>query len=97
MDAKKGKFLVKSFYSMRQDKVVTFPSKDIWNTLVLIKVCFFFFVRSVMGKGFDIGSAAKKKITLGDRCFLCMEKEETITKLEFNTHVHHEIHKNKLF
>ena len=32
-DAEKSQFLVKSFYSfMRQERVVTFPSKAIWNS-----------------------------------------------------------------
>ena len=41
-DAKKGKFLVKSYYHfMGWEREIPFPSKAVWNPMVSLKVSFF--------------------------------------------------------
>ena len=40
-DAKKGKIIVKSFYSFRKKRMVTFPLTTIWNLMVFHRSGFF--------------------------------------------------------
>jgi hypothetical protein len=72
---RKGKFEVRSFYSILTSFVsFPFPWKSIWCTKAPSRVAFF--VRSaVLGKILTLDNLRKKNMVLVNRCGMCKEEE----------------------
>ena len=77
-ETKSGKFLAKSFYlALEADCPYLFPSSCIWNVWVQPKICFFAW-EATWGKALTLDLVQKRGWALVNRCFMCLENEETI-------------------
>ena len=80
-ETKSGKFLVKSLYfALEAGCPSLFPSSYIWNVNVQPKISFFAW-EATWGKTLTLDMVQKRGRTLTNRCFMCLEKEETIDHL----------------
>ncbi|RVW12828.1 hypothetical protein CK203_113437 [Vitis vinifera] len=78
---KSGKFLVKSLYlALEAGCPSLFPSSCIWNVWVQPKISFFAW-EATWGKALTPDLIQKRGWALANRCFMCLEKEETIDRL----------------
>ena len=79
-ETKSGKFSTKSLYlALEADCPVLFPSSCIWNGWVQPKISFFAW-EAVWGKALTLDLVQKRGWSLANRCFMCLEKEETIDR-----------------
>ncbi|RVW48810.1 hypothetical protein CK203_104318 [Vitis vinifera] len=80
-ETKSGKFSTKSLYlALEADCPVMFPFSCIWNGWVQPKISFFAW-EAAWGKALTLDLVQKRGRSLGNRCFMCLEKEETIDHL----------------
>ena len=80
-ETKSGKFLVKSLYlALEAGCPSLFPSSCIWNVWVQPKISFFAW-EATWGKTLTLDLVQKRGWVLTNRCFMCLEKEETIDHL----------------
>ncbi|RVW68022.1 hypothetical protein CK203_064820 [Vitis vinifera] len=80
-ETKSGKFLVKSLYlALEAGCPSLFPSSCIWNVWVQPKISFFAW-EATWGKALTPDLIQKRGWALANRCFMCLEKEETIDHL----------------
>ena len=80
-ETKSGKFLVKFLYlALEADCPVLFPSSCIWNGWVQPKISFFAW-EVAWGKTLTLDLVQKRGWSLANRCFMCLENEETIDHL----------------
>ena len=80
-ETKSGKFSVKSLYvALEAGCSSLFPSSYIWNVNVQPKISFFAW-EATWGKALTLDMVQKKGRALANRCFMCLEKEETINHL----------------
>ena len=78
---KSGKFSVKSLYfALEAGCPSLFPSSCIWNVCVQPKISFFTW-EAMWGKVLTLDIVQKRGWALENRCFMCLEKEETIYHL----------------
>ncbi|RVW62551.1 putative ribonuclease H protein [Vitis vinifera] len=78
---KSGKFSVKSLYlAIEAGGSARFPSSLIWNVNVQPKISFFAW-EATWGKALTLDKMQKRGWALANRCFLCLENEETIEHL----------------
>ncbi|RVW30599.1 LINE-1 reverse transcriptase-like [Vitis vinifera] len=80
-ETKSGKFSVKSLYlALEAGCSAQFPSSLIWNENVQPKISFFAW-EATWGKALTLDKVQKRGWALANRCFLCLENEETIDHL----------------
>ena len=80
-ETKSGKFSAKSLYlALEADCPVMFPFSCIWNGWVQPKISFFAW-EAAWGKALTLDLVQKRGWSLANRCFMCLEKEETINHL----------------
>ncbi|RVX15155.1 Exocyst complex component SEC3A [Vitis vinifera] len=80
-ETKSGRFSAKSLYlALEVDCPVLFPSSCIWNRWVQPKISFFAW-EAAWGKALTLDLVQKRGWSLANRCFMCLEKEETINHL----------------
>ena len=80
-ETKSGKFSVKSLYLALEAGCLTrFPSGLIWNENVQPKISCFAW-EATWGKALTLDMVQKRGWALANRCFLCLENEETIDHL----------------
>ena len=80
-ETKSGKFLAKSLYfALEADYLVLFPSNCIWNGWVQPKISFFTW-EAAWGKALTLDLVQKRGWSLANKCFMCLEEEETIDHL----------------
>ncbi|KAL6343127.1 hypothetical protein AAG906_019670 [Vitis piasezkii] len=80
-ETKSGKFSVKSLYlAIEAGGSARFPSSLIWNANVQPKISFFAW-EATWGKALTLDKMQKRGWALANRCFLCLENEETIDHL----------------
>ncbi|KAL6348179.1 hypothetical protein AAG906_002801 [Vitis piasezkii] len=80
-ETKSGKFSVKSLYlAIEAGGSARFPSSLIWNENVQPKISFFAW-EATWGKALTLDKVQKRGWALANRCFLCLENEETIEHL----------------
>ena len=80
-ETKSGNFSVKSLYlAMEAGGSTRFPSSLIWNANVQPKISFFVW-EATWGKALTLDKVQKRGWALANRCFLCLENEETIDHL----------------
>ncbi|RVW12371.1 putative ribonuclease H protein [Vitis vinifera] len=80
-ETKSGNFSVKSLYlAMEAGGSARFPSSLIWNANVQPKISFFVW-EATWGKALTLDKVQKRGWALANRCFLCLENEETIDHL----------------
>ncbi|RVW35300.1 putative ribonuclease H protein [Vitis vinifera] len=80
-ETKSGKFSVKSLYlAIEAGGSARFPSSLIWNANVQPKISFFAW-EATWGKAITLDKLQKRGWALANRCFLCLENEETIDHL----------------
>ncbi|RVW54677.1 putative ribonuclease H protein [Vitis vinifera] len=80
-ETKSGKFSVKSLYiALEAGGSSLFPSSFIWNANVQPKISFFAW-EATWGKALTLDLVQKRGWALANRCFMCLEKEETINHL----------------
>nr|CAN70867.1 hypothetical protein VITISV_027610 [Vitis vinifera] len=80
-ETKSGKFSVKSLYlAIEAGGSARFPSSLIWNANVQPKISFFAW-EATWGKALTLDKVQKRGWALANRCFLCLENEETIDHL----------------
>ena len=78
---KSGKFSVKSLYlALEVGCPSLFPSSCIWNVWVQHKISFFVW-EATWGKALTLDLIQKRGWALANKCFMCLEKEETIDHL----------------
>ena len=78
---KSGKFSAKSLYlALEADCPVLFPSSCIWNVWVQPKISLFAW-EAAWGKTLTLDLVQKRGWSLANRCFMCLENEETINHL----------------
>ncbi|RVX16052.1 putative ribonuclease H protein [Vitis vinifera] len=76
-----SKFSVKSLYlALEAGGSSLFPSSVIWNAKVQPKISFFAW-EATWGKALTLDLVQKRGWVLANRCFMCLEKEETINHL----------------
>ncbi|RVX20623.1 putative ribonuclease H protein [Vitis vinifera] len=77
-ETKSGKFSIKSLYiALEAGGSSLFPSSFIWNANVQPKISFFAW-EATWGKALTLDLVQKRGWALANRCFMCLEKEETI-------------------
>ena len=77
-ETKSEKFSVKSLYfALEAGYPSLFPSSCIWNVNVQPKISFFAW-EGMWGKALTLDMVQKRGQALANRCFMCLEKEETI-------------------
>ena len=75
------KFSVKSLHvALEAGCSSLFPSSHIWNVNVQPKISFFAW-EATWGKALTLDMVQKRGWALANRCFMCLEKEETINHL----------------
>ena len=80
-ETKSGKFSVKSLYfALEAGCPSLFPSSCIWNVNVQPKISSFAW-EATWGKALTLDMVQKRGRALANRCFMCLEKEETIDHL----------------
>ncbi|RVX07973.1 putative ribonuclease H protein [Vitis vinifera] len=80
-ETKSGKFSVKSLYvALEAGCSSLFPSSYIWNVNVQPKISFFAW-EATWGKALTLDMVQKRGQAVANRCFMCLEKEETINHL----------------
>ena len=80
-ETKSGKFSFKSLYfALEAGCSFLFPSSYIWNVNVQPKISFFAW-EAMWGKTLTLDMVQKRGWALANRCFMCLEKEETIDHL----------------
>ena len=80
-ETKSGKFSFKSLYfALEAGCSSLFPSSYIWNVNVQPKISFFAW-EATWGKTLTLDMVQKRGWALANRCFMCLEKEETIDHL----------------
>ena len=80
-ETRSGKFSVKSLYlALEAGCPSLFPSSCIWNVWVQAKISFFVW-EATWGKTLTLDLIQKRGWALTNRCFMCLEKEETIDHL----------------
>ncbi|RVW37057.1 Translation initiation factor IF-2, chloroplastic [Vitis vinifera] len=80
-ETKSGKFSVKSLYiALEAGGSSLFPLSFIWNANVQPKISFFAW-EATWGKALTLDLVQKRGWALANRCFMCLEKEETINHL----------------
>ena len=80
-ETKSGKFSVKSLYfALEAGCPFLFPASCIWNVCVQPKISFFAW-EATWGKALTLDIVQKRGRALANRCFMCLEKEETIDHL----------------
>ena len=80
-ETKSGKFSVKSLYlALEADCTYLFPFSCIWNVWVQPKISFFAW-EATWGKALTLDLVQKRGWALANRCFMCLENEETIDHL----------------
>ena len=80
-ETKSGKFSIKSLYiALEAGGSSLFPSSFIWNANVQPKISFFAW-EATWGKALTLDLVQKRGWALANRCFMCLEKEETINHL----------------
>jgi hypothetical protein len=78
---KKGKFEVKSFYSILNSSICfPFPWKSIWRTKAPPRVAFFVW-SAALGKILTLDNLKRRNIVLVNRCGICKKEEESIDHL----------------
>jgi hypothetical protein len=78
---KKGKFEVKSFYSILNSSIsFHFPWKSIWRTKAPPWVAFFVW-STALGKILTLDNLKRRNIVLVNRCGMCKKEEESIDHL----------------
>jgi hypothetical protein len=78
---KKGKFEVKSFYSILNSSIsFHFPWKSIWRTKAPPRVAFFVW-SAALGKILTLDNLKRRNIVLVNRCGMCKKEEESIDHL----------------
>jgi hypothetical protein len=78
---KKGKFEVKSFYSILNSSIsFPFPWKSIWRTKAPPRVAFFVW-SAALGKILTLDNLKRRNIVLVNRCGMCKKDEESIDHL----------------
>ena len=78
---KSGKFSTKSLYlALEADYPALFPFSYIWNVWVQPKISFFAW-EAAWGKVLTLDLVQKRGWSLENRCFMCLENEETIDHL----------------
>ena len=81
-ETKSGKFSVKSLYvALEAGCSSLLPSSYIWNVNVQPKISFFAW-EATWGKALTLDMVQKKGRALANRCFMCLEKEETIDHVQ---------------
>ena len=80
-ETKSGKFSVKPLYfALEAGCPSLFPSSCIWNVNVQPKISSFAW-EATWGKALTLDMVQKRGRALANRCFMCLEKEETIDHL----------------
>ena len=80
-ETKSGKFSVKSLYfALKAGCPSLFPSSYIWNVNVQPKISFFAW-EATWDKALTLYMIQTRGQALANRCFMCLEKEETIDHL----------------
>ena len=80
-ESKSGNFSAKSLYlALEVDCPVLFPSSYIWDVWVQPKISFFAW-EAAWGKALTLDLVQKRGWSLANRCFMCLENEETIDHL----------------
>ena len=80
-ETKSDKFLAKSLYlALEADCPVLFPSSCIWNVWVQPKISLFAW-EAAWSKTLTLDLVQKRGWSLANRCFMCLENEETIDHL----------------
>ena len=79
-ETKSGKFSVKSLYLALEAGCPLFPSSCIWYVWVQPKISFFAW-EATRGKALTLDLVQKRGWALANRCFMCLEKEETTDRL----------------
>ena len=80
-ETKSDKFLAKSLYlALEVDCPVLFPSSCIWNVWVQPKISLFAW-EAAWSKTLTLDLVQKRGWSLANRCFMCLENEETIDHL----------------
>ena len=80
-ESKSRKFWAKSLYlALEADCPVLFPSSCIWDVWVQPKISFFAW-EAAWGKTLTLDLVQKRGWSLANRCFMCLENEETIDHL----------------
>ena len=80
-ETKSGKFSVKSLYlALEAGCPSLFPSSCIWNVWVQHKISFFTW-EATWSKALTLDLIQKRGWALANKCFMCLEKEETIDHL----------------
>ncbi|KAJ9684352.1 hypothetical protein PVL29_016699 [Vitis rotundifolia] len=83
-ETKSGKFSVKSLYcALEAGGSSLFPSSYIWHVNVQPKISFFAW-EATWGKALTLDMVQKRGWALANRCFMCLEEEETIDHLLFH-------------
>ncbi|RVW90726.1 hypothetical protein CK203_046435 [Vitis vinifera] len=78
---KSGIFSAKSLYlALEADCPISFPSSCIWKVWVQPKISFFAW-EAVWGKALTLDLVQRRGWSLANRCYMCIEKEETIDHL----------------
>ena len=80
-ESKSGKFSAKSLYrALEADCPVLFPSSCIWNVWVQPKISFFAWEAECC-KALTLDLVRKRGWSLANKCFMCLENEETVDHL----------------
>ncbi|RVW43414.1 putative ribonuclease H protein [Vitis vinifera] len=80
-ETKSGIFSAKSLYlALEADCPSSFPSSCIWKVWVQPKISFFAW-EAAWGKALTLDLVQRRGWSLANRCYMCMEKEETIDHL----------------
>ncbi|RVW63720.1 hypothetical protein CK203_052740 [Vitis vinifera] len=81
---KERQISAKSLYlALKADCPVLFPFNCIWNVWVQPKISFFAW-EAAWGKALTLDLVQKRGWSLTNRCFMCLENEETIDHLLFH-------------
>ena len=79
--AKAAAFSTRLMYrKLVQSPPIAFPSRSIWNPIVLPKIGFFAWEASWC-KVLTLDWLKRRGVTLANRCFLCEEEDESIDHL----------------
>ncbi|RVW64332.1 putative ribonuclease H protein [Vitis vinifera] len=80
-ETKSGIFSAESLYlALKEDCPISFPSSCIWKAWVQPKISFFAW-EAAWGKALTLDLVQRRGWSLANRCFMCIEKEETIDHL----------------
>ena len=83
-ETKSGKFSIKSLYfALEAGCPSLFPSSYIWNVCVQPKISLFAW-EATWGKALTMDIVRKRGWALANKCFMCLEEEETIDHLRLH-------------